>query len=118
MKFDIAVIGGGFSGLAAAIAAAREGSKVILIEKGNCMGGAASLCLVQHFMDYTTKINGEQVILSRGTFNCGAGKKAYRQNAEHAFHDRRHLQNGRNKPLAVFPQLQKRVRNLPDGVHN
>lgn len=68
MKFDIAVIGGGFSGLAAAIAAAREGSKVILIEKGNCMGGAASICLVQPFMNYTTTINGEQVLLSRGIF--------------------------------------------------
>ena len=65
MKFDTAVIGGGFSGFAAAISAAREGLKVILIEKGNCMGGAASNCLVQPFMPYVADINGEAVLLSR-----------------------------------------------------
>lgn len=68
MKFDTAVIGGGFSGFAAAISAAREGLKVILIEKGNCMGGAASNCLVQPFMPYVADINGEAVLLSRGIF--------------------------------------------------
>ena len=32
-KYDVAVVGGGFAGVAAALSAAREGSKVILIEK-------------------------------------------------------------------------------------
>lgn len=32
-KYDIAVIGGGFAGVAAALAAAREGARVIIIEK-------------------------------------------------------------------------------------
>ena len=30
-KYDVAVIGGGFSGVAAAIAAAREGARVIIL---------------------------------------------------------------------------------------
>lgn len=41
LKFDVAVIGGGPGGLSAAIAAAREGSKVILVERSNALGGAA-----------------------------------------------------------------------------
>lgn len=67
-RFDIAVVGGGFAGFGAAVAAAREGAKVILIEKTNSLGGAASWGLVTPFMEYATKINGEVVTLSRGIF--------------------------------------------------
>ena len=67
-RYDVAVVGGGFSGVAAAIAAAREGSKVLLIEKGNALGGAAVNCLVNPFMPYTTKINGVSTDLSAGIF--------------------------------------------------
>ena len=67
-KYDLAVIGGGFAGAAAAIAAAREGASVILIEKSNALGGAATNCLVNPFMPYSTKINGERVDLSAGLF--------------------------------------------------
>ena len=67
-KYDIAVIGGGFAGTAAALAAARNGAKVILVEKANCLGGAATNCLVTPFMPYRTEINGESVALSAGIF--------------------------------------------------
>ncbi len=67
-KYDIAVIGGGFAGTAAAIAAARGGAKVIIIEKSNALGGAATNCLVNPFMPYKTKINGEKTALSAGIF--------------------------------------------------
>ncbi|MBE6593782.1 MAG: FAD-dependent oxidoreductase [Ruminococcaceae bacterium] len=67
-KYDVAVIGGGFAGVAAAIAAARGGAKVIIIEKSNALGGAATNCLVNPFMPYKTKINGENVALSAGIF--------------------------------------------------
>lgn len=67
-KYDVAVVGGGFSGVAAAIAAAREGSKVLLIEKGNALGGAAVNCLVNPFMPYACKIDGEKVNLAAGIF--------------------------------------------------
>ena len=67
-KYDVAVIGGGFAGVASALAAARGGAKVIIIEKSNALGGAATNCLVNPFMPYKTKINGENVALSAGIF--------------------------------------------------
>jgi len=68
-KYDVAVIGGGFAGTAAAIAAARGGAKVLIIEKGNSLGGAAVNGLVNPFMPYKTEINGEKVSLSAGIFS-------------------------------------------------
>ena len=67
-KYDLAVIGGGFAGVAAALAAARAGAKVLIVEKSNCLGGAAVNCLVNPFMPYKTKVNGETLALSAGIF--------------------------------------------------
>lgn len=39
---DILVAGGGTAGCAAAIAAARRGHKVVLLEEGNCLGGVST----------------------------------------------------------------------------
>ena len=67
-KYDLAVIGGGFAGVAAALAAARGGAKVLIVEKSNCLGGAAANCLVNPFMCYWTQIDGVRVDLSTGIF--------------------------------------------------
>ena len=81
-KYDVAIIGGGFSGVCAALAAAREGADVIIVEKGNCLGGAAVNCLVNPFMPYKTKINGKTVELSAGLFKTVTeklkGKSAFK----------------------------------------
>src|SRR5262245_17687119 len=42
-QYDVAVVGGGSAGTAAAIAAARCGARTVLLEKGPCLGGAATL---------------------------------------------------------------------------
>ncbi len=39
---DVIVVGGGVAGVAAAVAAARNGAKVILIEKSIILGGLAT----------------------------------------------------------------------------
>lgn len=44
--FDIAVVGGGSAGVAAALAAAREGARTALIERTDRLGGNAALALV------------------------------------------------------------------------
>ncbi len=55
MKYNLIVAGGGLSGVAAAISAAREGLKVLLVEKSGCLGGALANNLVYPFMPYWTK---------------------------------------------------------------
>jgi thioredoxin reductase len=50
--FDLIVSGGGLSGIAAAIAAAREGARVLLIEQYGFLGGMATAGLVNPFMPY------------------------------------------------------------------
>ena len=69
-KYDIVVCGGGFSGVGAAIAAAREGLSTLLIEKGNSLGGAASLALVNPFMNLGTRIvhKGKNISAYNGIF--------------------------------------------------
>ncbi len=67
-NYDVVIVGGGLSGVCASIAAARGGAKVLLAEKGNCLGGAATNALVNPFMPYTTKINGYTIELNAGIF--------------------------------------------------
>jgi len=55
-KFDLIVVGGGFAGVSAAIAAAKRGVDVLLIEKYNALGGAAVSQLVMPFMAYWTQM--------------------------------------------------------------
>ena len=46
---DVVVVGGGPAGIGAALAAARNGAKTILIEKFNCLGGYQTLTLNSTF---------------------------------------------------------------------
>ena len=63
---DVLVIGGGPSGLCAAIAAARTGAKTMLIEQGGYCGGMATAGLVAPFM--TCYDSGGKTMLIRGLF--------------------------------------------------
>ena len=45
MRYDVAVIGGGPGGIPAAIAAARQGAKVLLVEKNGFLGGNMTIGL-------------------------------------------------------------------------
>lgn len=65
--YDVAVMGGGPAGTCAAIAAARNGASVIVVERGNCLGGMATRALVGPFMTCYDKTGETQVI--RGLFN-------------------------------------------------
>ena len=49
-EYDLLVCGGGFSGFAAAYAAAREGLSVLLIESGGALGGVGTQGMVNHIL--------------------------------------------------------------------
>ena len=68
-NYDLIVVGGGFSGIASAISAARQGIRVLLVEKHNCLGGSATNSLVNPFMPNSTNINGKRIDFSLGIFN-------------------------------------------------
>lgn len=71
--FDLVVVGGGQAGCAAALAGARGGLSVLLIESAGALGGSAVNCLVTPFMPFSTKVteNGEEktLALSQGIFS-------------------------------------------------
>ncbi|AEI43439.1 FAD dependent oxidoreductase [Paenibacillus mucilaginosus KNP414] len=54
-EVDVAVVGGGPSGAAAAIAAARNGARTLLVEQRGFLGGMGTLALVPAFCPFTDK---------------------------------------------------------------
>ena len=67
-KYDLIVVGGGISGVAAAVSAAREGMSVLLIEKFGSLGGAMSNSLVYPFMSHSIKVGDGRRVTSAGIF--------------------------------------------------
>src|SRR3981189_2857722 len=59
--YDVIVGGGGAAGVAAAIGASRTGARTLLIERGPCLGGAATLRNVVTYCGLF-KREGEQVV--------------------------------------------------------
>ena len=49
---DVVVVGGGPSGVAAAVTAARNGSRVLLVEQSGTLGGASVLAMVAEIMNF------------------------------------------------------------------
>ena len=68
MKYDLIVVGGGFSGVSAAVSGAKRGLKTLLIEKNGALGGAATNCLVVPFMSYLLKYKRRIIKISDGYF--------------------------------------------------
>ena len=55
-RYELVVVGGGFAGITAALSAAKQGVDVLLVEKYNCLGGAAVSALVNPFMPFWTRM--------------------------------------------------------------
>ena len=66
--WDLIVVGGGLTGVAAAVAARREGLDVLIVEKAGFLGGAPGTLLINPFMPYATTVDGKRFELSRGFF--------------------------------------------------
>lgn len=79
-KYDLIVAGGGLTGVAAAVSAAREGVSVLLVEQSGCLGGAMAGSLVYPFMPFWTFIDGKRRLLSDGIFTEMRNRtRAYRK---------------------------------------
>ncbi|MEM1083064.1 MAG: FAD-dependent oxidoreductase [Verrucomicrobiota bacterium] len=68
MKTDLLVIGGGSAGLAAAVTAAREGLKVIMVERHGMAGGMGTASLVHTFCGLYF-IDGNQAVIANPGFS-------------------------------------------------
>lgn len=73
-QYDVIVVGGGFTGCAAALSASRNGMKVLLADSSGYLGGAASNNLIYPFMQYFTSVpesdgTRSKFYLSRGIFS-------------------------------------------------
>ena len=53
--YDVIVCGGGAGGFPAAVGAARQGARTLLLERAGCLGGAAATMLVHPFMPHLTR---------------------------------------------------------------
>lgn len=61
-EVDVLVCGGGPAGIAAAVSAAKNRAKVLLLERFNCLGGQGTTGLVTSFMSMSAFTGGRQVI--------------------------------------------------------
>ena len=59
-KYDVVVCGGGPAGIMAAVAAARCGARVVLVERYGCLGGMATVSTVAPISEFM--FNGELVV--------------------------------------------------------
>ena len=58
---DVVIVGGGPAGIAAAIAAGRQGVRTVLVERYGFVGGMSTAAMVYPWMTFHTE-RGEQVI--------------------------------------------------------
>lgn len=67
IETDVLVVGGGSAGFGAAVAAARNGAKTLIIDKGSVLGGMATAGLVGPFMTCYDDDVKEQIV--KGIFD-------------------------------------------------
>jgi hypothetical protein len=60
--YDVIVAGGGAGGVAAAVGASRAGARTLLLERGPCLGGAATLRNVVTYCGLFTREHSRQVV--------------------------------------------------------
>ena len=61
-QYDVMVVGGGMTGVAAALSAARLGARVLIVEQTNCLGGVATSGWHNHLSQYNAWDDDTRVV--------------------------------------------------------
>ena len=69
---DVIVVGGGPAGVSAAVAAARGGKKVRLLELQGCLGGIWTAGLLTYIFDFNKSDIGWEIIRRLGAYGARA----------------------------------------------
>ena len=78
-SYDVVVVGGGIAGVAAAVSAARNGAKTLLLEKQVNLGGLATVGLISW---YEPLCDGEGTQMV-----CGIGEELIRLSVRYCYED-------------------------------
>ncbi len=103
--YDLIVAGGGPSGVAAAVCAARNGARVLLLERHGFLGGMATAASVPTFCPYT---DGKNVVI-RGIGLEVLHKMKQAQNFETPFRDKPEALKRRYDWVPIDPEVLKAV---------
>jgi len=64
--YDVVVVGGGCAGFPAAISAARNGAKTLIIERFPFFGGTATASLMSNIVGFRNKVEPDYLQTARG----------------------------------------------------
>lgn len=96
VKYHVVVIGGGPSGCAAAIAAAREGKRTLLIEATSALGGMATMGLVPFWCPFS---DGKQLVYQ------GIAERIFQKSTEQVANN----PDGKLNWVSIYPEALKRI---------
>ena len=72
-EYDIIVSGGGVSGFPAAVAAARTGAKVAIVERYGFLGGNAAYSIMPAWHGFSTDVSGYLAEFAQRVAKLGVG---------------------------------------------
>lgn len=94
--YQVIIVGGGPAGCAAAIAAAREGKKTLLIEATSALGGMSTMGLVPFWCPYS---DGKQFVYQ------GIAEKIFKKSTECVANNPKEKVNW----VSIYPEALKRI---------